>query len=39
MHGTNERIAIREYERAVRTYRQLVVEAAGSSTRENAIRR
>jgi carboxypeptidase PM20D1 len=30
MHGINERIGIREYEGAIRTYRQLVVEAAGS---------
>lgn len=29
MHGTNERIAIREYERAIRTYRQLILNAAG----------
>jgi carboxypeptidase PM20D1 len=29
IHGTNERIAIREYESAIRMYRQLVVEAAG----------
>lgn len=26
MHGTNERIAIDEYEAAIRTYRQIVVE-------------
>jgi carboxypeptidase PM20D1 len=30
MHGIDERIGIREYEAAVRTYRQLIVEAAGS---------
>jgi carboxypeptidase PM20D1 len=30
MHGTDERIGIREYESAVRTYRQLVIEAAGT---------
>ena len=30
IHGTDERIGIREYETAIRTYRQLVVEAAGS---------
>jgi carboxypeptidase PM20D1 len=29
MHGTDERIAIREYETAIRTYRQLVIEMAG----------
>lgn len=31
MHGIDERIGIREYEAAIRTYRQLVVEAAGVS--------
>jgi carboxypeptidase PM20D1 len=31
MHGINERIGIREYETAVRTYRQLVVETAGTT--------
>jgi carboxypeptidase PM20D1 len=30
MHGTNERIAVADYERAVRTYRELVLNAAGS---------
>jgi carboxypeptidase PM20D1 len=30
MHGTDERIGIREYESAIRTYRQLVIEAAGN---------
>jgi carboxypeptidase PM20D1 len=30
MHGTDERIGIREYESAIRTYRQLVLEAAGT---------
>jgi carboxypeptidase PM20D1 len=30
MHGSDERIGIREYEAAIRTYRQLVVDAAGS---------
>jgi carboxypeptidase PM20D1 len=30
MHGIDERIGIREYEAATRTYRQLVIEAAGS---------
>lgn len=29
MHGANERIGVREYETAIRTYRQLVVETAG----------
>ena len=29
MHGTDERIAIRDYEQAIRTYRQLMVDAAG----------
>ena len=29
MHGIDERIGVREYEGAVRTYRQLVLEAAG----------
>jgi acetylornithine deacetylase/succinyl-diaminopimelate desuccinylase-like protein len=28
VHGIDERIGIREYEAAVRTYRHLVVEAA-----------
>jgi carboxypeptidase PM20D1 len=32
MHGTNERIAVRDYERAVRLYRQLILNAAGGST-------
>jgi acetylornithine deacetylase/succinyl-diaminopimelate desuccinylase-like protein len=30
MHGIDERIGIREYEAAIRTYRQLVIAAAGS---------
>jgi carboxypeptidase PM20D1 len=30
IHGVDERIGIREYEAAIRLYRQLVVEAAGS---------
>ncbi|HEX5759463.1 MAG TPA: M20/M25/M40 family metallo-hydrolase, partial [Thermoanaerobaculia bacterium] len=30
MHGTDERVAVPDYEDAVRTYRQLVVRAAGS---------
>jgi carboxypeptidase PM20D1 len=30
MHGTNERLAVRDYEQAVRFYRQLVLNAAGS---------
>ena len=29
MHGTDERIAVRHYEAAIRTYRQLVLNAAG----------
>jgi carboxypeptidase PM20D1 len=29
MHGTDERIAVRDYERVIRTYRQLILEAAG----------
>jgi len=29
MHGVDERISVREYEGAVRTYRQLVLQAAG----------
>lgn len=29
MHGVDERIGIREYESAIRIYRQLVIEAAG----------
>jgi carboxypeptidase PM20D1 len=29
MHGTDERIGIREYEGAIRLYRQLILEAAG----------
>ena len=31
MHGIDERIGIREYEAAIRTYRQLVIEATGKS--------
>jgi carboxypeptidase PM20D1 len=38
MHGIDERIGIREYETAIRTYRQLIVEAAGRSTGEAAWR-
>jgi carboxypeptidase PM20D1 len=30
MHGTDERIRIHDYEAAIRTYRQLIIEAAGS---------
>jgi carboxypeptidase PM20D1 len=30
MHGIDERIGIREYEAAIRTYRQIVIETAGS---------
>ena len=29
MHGTNERVAVRDYERAIRIYRQLLVNGAG----------
>lgn len=29
MHGTNERIAVRDYGQSIRTYRQLILEAAG----------
>lgn len=29
MHGTNERVAIEDYERAIRLYRQLILNAAG----------
>lgn len=36
MHGTNERIGIREYEDAIRTYRQLVIDAAGAQTGNRA---
>jgi hypothetical protein len=31
VHGTNERIAVRDYELAIRLYRQLILNAAGSS--------
>jgi carboxypeptidase PM20D1 len=34
MHGIDERIGISEYENAIRTYRQLVIEAAGRSANE-----
>jgi carboxypeptidase PM20D1 len=30
MHGTNERLPVREYERAIRLYRQLILKAAAS---------
>ena len=30
MHGIDERIGVNEYETAIRTYRQLVIEATGS---------
>jgi carboxypeptidase PM20D1 len=30
MHGIDERIGIREYETAIRTYRELIIEATGS---------
>jgi carboxypeptidase PM20D1 len=29
LHGTNERVAVRDYERTVRFYRQLILNAAG----------
>jgi carboxypeptidase PM20D1 len=29
MHGTNERLAVRDYEQAIRLYRQLIVNATG----------
>jgi hypothetical protein len=29
MHGIDERVGVREYETAIRTYRQLVVNTAG----------
>ena len=29
MHGINERVAIREYETAIQTYRQLLINATG----------
>ncbi|HYR08403.1 MAG TPA: M20 family peptidase [Longimicrobium sp.] len=32
MHGTNERLAVRDYEQAIRLYRQLIVNTAGSSS-------
>ena len=30
MHGTNERLAVRDYEEAIRLYRQLIVNTTGS---------
>lgn len=30
MHGTNERIGVREYETAISIYRRIIIEAAGS---------
>jgi acetylornithine deacetylase/succinyl-diaminopimelate desuccinylase-like protein len=33
MDGTNERIAVPDYERAVRIYRELIVNAAGRRPR------
>jgi carboxypeptidase PM20D1 len=33
MHGIDERVGIREYETAIRTYRQLVIDAAATSRR------
>jgi carboxypeptidase PM20D1 len=35
MHGIDERIGIRDYEAAIRIYRQLVIEAAGSRIAEH----
>ncbi|MND09716.1 hypothetical protein D3C83_332580 [compost metagenome] len=32
VHGRDERISIRNYEDAIRTYRQLIVNAAGESS-------
>jgi carboxypeptidase PM20D1 len=29
VHGTNERVAVRDYERAIRLYRQLILNATG----------
>ena len=34
IHGTNERIAVRDYERAIRLYRQLILNAAGTGRAE-----
>ncbi|MFL5386422.1 MAG: M20 family peptidase [Longimicrobiaceae bacterium] len=31
IHGTNERLAVRDYEQAVRIYRQLILNSSGSS--------
>jgi carboxypeptidase PM20D1 len=31
IHGSDERISIDEYEAAIRTYRQLVIDAAGGA--------
>jgi hypothetical protein len=28
MHGVNERIAVGEYENAIRTYRQIIIDAS-----------
>jgi carboxypeptidase PM20D1 len=33
MHGIDERVGIREYETAIRTYRQLVINATATSRR------
>jgi hypothetical protein len=30
MHGTDERLAVRDYERAIRLYPQPILNAAGS---------
>jgi carboxypeptidase PM20D1 len=35
LHGIDERIRISEYENAIRTYRQLVIETAGRSANED----
>jgi carboxypeptidase PM20D1 len=37
MHGTNERIAIRDYAHAIGTYRQLILDLAASSARDKAL--
>jgi carboxypeptidase PM20D1 len=30
MHGANERISVRNYENAIRTYRQMLMDLAGN---------
>lgn len=37
MHGTDERIGAREYEAAIRIYRQLLVEAAGAQSSSGSV--